>query len=960
MAQISFRPNKAYPSIPTVGDTVESHSRAIEAIREAVQIHERRTKDVLESFVRVSELVDLGLISVDGSITGAVVEDGGDDIESTTHVHDTIYVRLDGVLSQLSDVSVVGAANYDLMYRSGAQWRHTEQLLQWNPTLQFLQLANNHSVNWLDSGGSSVELVIFDATGAAGGLLTDEYRSRQVTTLTTTSTTYVDVDAVNRSVDVSTLTDGADYFLYMDTAFSNSVSNTPTGNYVRLTEDGGTSTVTGSEGRIDEFGNTGFPWQFGYQKTISTVGSDVVLQYKQADGIGACRDITWRGFGLNVSSLPTGAYFYNESTSPSTSGVYPTFANTAASITVGAGNWLIFINGQYDGVTSSRKHHLGFNDGSTTYEVTTLDNINSTNSLVMGGMYILEGLTGPTTLTVSAAVEINTTTMDRAMISAFRIDSFAEGYVDTDYVQNTSIAASDNVLLTRNFTAATSGEFVAIGFCRESWVSSGASGEQRIEVDINAAGAVNVANSGKKETIVNSDTYCHAVFPMSRFTLTAGDSVAVEFIHVGAASAASDIVEGVGMAVIALATSDTVSNTLILGDPAFPTRIDGTLVGLDNGVGVNWKDAGGADIEFLNFAGSTPGGTPVVDPDIDSVVLLITAEAAAAGATSFTSDIGGHTFDSVVHPTIGTGVANISAAQAKFGSNSVYVFDEIGVSNNAGFDAATSTDFDFGSGDFTIEFHWRSPDASITSRDTIGMWDNGSLGWKFQMTAGGGTYITTMSISTNGTGNNLAYAKGYGWDGSDPGAVDTWYHIALSRVGNSMRMFVDGEQIDATTDVTGMTIFAGTSKFYVGCATLNGPNYELYLDNIRLTKGVGRYTANFTPPAAPYDGSYGTEAFTVGDPAKDTVIDGLTTTISSADTVIEGDVTHKANTITQLHGDHTGEVIGVAEALTLDVTSVTNRGTIVADSADEVSLKDDSDGTLRKTSLNSITDGGYF
>lgn len=92
MTQISFRPNKAYPSIPTVGDTLESHSRALEAIREAVQIHERRTKDHLESFVRVSELVDLGLISLDGNI----VEDGGSDQESTTHVHDTLYIRLDG------------------------------------------------------------------------------------------------------------------------------------------------------------------------------------------------------------------------------------------------------------------------------------------------------------------------------------------------------------------------------------------------------------------------------------------------------------------------------------------------------------------------------------------------------------------------------------------------------------------------------------------------------------------------------------------------------------------------------------------------------------------------------------------------------------------------------------------------------------------------------------------------
>lgn len=92
MSQIIFGPNKAYPSIPTVGETTEAHTLALQALREAVQIHERRTKDHLESFVRVGELVDLGLISLDGT----VVEDGGDDQESDTHVHDTLYIRLDG------------------------------------------------------------------------------------------------------------------------------------------------------------------------------------------------------------------------------------------------------------------------------------------------------------------------------------------------------------------------------------------------------------------------------------------------------------------------------------------------------------------------------------------------------------------------------------------------------------------------------------------------------------------------------------------------------------------------------------------------------------------------------------------------------------------------------------------------------------------------------------------------
>jgi len=56
---------------------------------------------------------------------------------------------------------------------------------------------------------------------------------------------------------------------------------------------------------------------------------------------------------------------------------------------------------------------------------------------------------------------------------------------------------------------------------------------------------------------------------------------------------------------------------------------------------------------------------------------------------------------------------------------------------------------------------------------------------------------------------------------------------------------------------------------------------------------------------------------------------------------------------------HTGEVTGDTN-LTLDVSAVTNRTDVVADSADDAVIHDDSDGSIRKVNLSSITDGGYF
>jgi hypothetical protein len=106
MPQLSFRPNRAYPSIPTISGDSQSHTNALYAIREAIEIHERRTSNYLDSFVRVQELVDLGLITLDGN----VVVDPDDDADgSGTHHHDSLYIRLDGTSPATSGQVEFGA-----------------------------------------------------------------------------------------------------------------------------------------------------------------------------------------------------------------------------------------------------------------------------------------------------------------------------------------------------------------------------------------------------------------------------------------------------------------------------------------------------------------------------------------------------------------------------------------------------------------------------------------------------------------------------------------------------------------------------------------------------------------------------------------------------------------------------------------------------------------------------------
>lgn len=63
---VKFTANRNYPSIPAITGDVDNHTRVLQAIKEALEIGQRRTNDLLNSFVRVKELIDLGLITLGG------------------------------------------------------------------------------------------------------------------------------------------------------------------------------------------------------------------------------------------------------------------------------------------------------------------------------------------------------------------------------------------------------------------------------------------------------------------------------------------------------------------------------------------------------------------------------------------------------------------------------------------------------------------------------------------------------------------------------------------------------------------------------------------------------------------------------------------------------------------------------------------------------------------------------
>jgi hypothetical protein len=182
------------------------------------------------------------------------------------------------------------------------------------------------------------------------------------------------------------------------------------------------------------------------------------------------------------------------------------------------------------------------------------------------------------------------------------------------------------------------------------------------------------------------------------------------------------------------------------------------------------------------------------------------------------------------------GNAQISTAQSKFGGASI-AFDGSGdrvlVANNSA--------LDFGTGDFTVEC-WVFSVAALTS------YFGG-----FAHIAGRGLGITSDTYTLAFYQQNICWFANSAFTvGTTTLTNNTWYHFAAARAGSTLRLFVNGLQESSTTDnLVYTSLFSFTAGERASGASVPFP-LNGYIDDLRITKGVARYTANFTPPTAPF------------------------------------------------------------------------------------------------------------
>jgi hypothetical protein len=176
----------------------------------------------------------------------------------------------------------------------------------------------------------------------------------------------------------------------------------------------------------------------------------------------------------------------------------------------------------------------------------------------------------------------------------------------------------------------------------------------------------------------------------------------------------------------------------------------------------------------------------------------------------------------------------------KYGNSSIYI-----AAAAANVFTPASPNLDFGTGDFTIECFVYSVNSGIglypTFISSVTGWSSGASGHRFNNTGAANKF----TFHLNGAGDPFLTSSG-------TYSFNTWYYYALTRSGNTWRMFIDGVQ-QASGSFSG-SFNQALGGMRLGYAQWDGTNgyYNGYLDDLRFTKGVARYTSNFTPPTTPF------------------------------------------------------------------------------------------------------------
>lgn len=216
------------------------------------------------------------------------------------------------------------------------------------------------------------------------------------------------------------------------------------------------------------------------------------------------------------------------------------------------------------------------------------------------------------------------------------------------------------------------------------------------------------------------------------------------------------------------------------------------------------------------------------DPHFDEVSLLLHMDG-GNGSTAFTDSSG-----TPKALTAYNGAA-LSTAQSRWGGASAYFPGARG--NRLVIPAGDH--FNFGAGDFAIEA-WIYVTSLADNRTIISQYGfSGNRSWDLLVAGGRAHFRCTSGGTTDIVGVFTPALQD-----------ERWYHVAVTRSGNVFSIFLDGVLTESQSSAS--PVFSSTYTAAIGYNQEGAWPFAGYIDDLRITKGAARYTADFTPPAAPH------------------------------------------------------------------------------------------------------------
>ncbi|RWO53689.1 MAG: LamG domain-containing protein [Mesorhizobium sp.] len=232
------------------------------------------------------------------------------------------------------------------------------------------------------------------------------------------------------------------------------------------------------------------------------------------------------------------------------------------------------------------------------------------------------------------------------------------------------------------------------------------------------------------------------------------------------------------------------------------------------------------------FSGGGGGGG---DPHFANVVLLCGFDGADGSTTMTDESQAGRTLSVFGNAQLDTGVA------PPFGTSSL-LLDGTGDYLTA----PDSEDFNFGTGDFTIEMFVRTAATANSNYLLVHAGSSGNISYTWRCNASNQQDVVW---STNGIGTfNLVGASG-----GVP--LTTWKHLCFERSGSKLRLYADGVMETSSTTILASALFNSSAVLAIGMRSTSTTNgFNGHLKEIRITKGVARYNsdAGFTVPTAAF------------------------------------------------------------------------------------------------------------